>query len=189
MSGIPVWPSRDPIGEFGGVNLYGFIRNDGVNLIDLLGWSDCKCTADVSINNEGLDEAVNITEISTLLLELSRDMKAVTGIPANVKGHLDMLNGGLVDFLMGKIDDKVKSPDDTDSLVDEHLEKLNEMLIIIEEARQEVEGGEFYLSITATKCCSSDCDGDRRTISFEARQRKGVNSRSDNRGKWALAST
>jgi RHS repeat-associated protein len=31
------WPSRDPIGEDGGVNLYGFVVNDGVNLVDILG--------------------------------------------------------------------------------------------------------------------------------------------------------
>jgi RHS repeat-associated protein len=31
------WPSRDPIGEDGGVNLYGFVGNDGVNLWDILG--------------------------------------------------------------------------------------------------------------------------------------------------------
>jgi RHS repeat-associated protein len=31
------WPSRDPIGERGGVNLYGFVGNDGVNRWDLLG--------------------------------------------------------------------------------------------------------------------------------------------------------
>ncbi len=31
------WPSRDPIGEEGGINLYGFINNDGVNRWDLLG--------------------------------------------------------------------------------------------------------------------------------------------------------
>jgi RHS repeat-associated protein len=31
------WPSRDPIGEEGGVNLYGFVRNDGVNGTDFLG--------------------------------------------------------------------------------------------------------------------------------------------------------
>ena len=38
VSGIPLWPSRDPIGERGGINLYGFIGNDGLNWIDLLGW-------------------------------------------------------------------------------------------------------------------------------------------------------
>jgi RHS repeat-associated protein len=36
-SGIPLWPSRDPIGERGGVNLYGFVGNDGVNWWDILG--------------------------------------------------------------------------------------------------------------------------------------------------------
>jgi len=31
------WPSRDPIGEQGGINLYGFVNNDGVNRLDKLG--------------------------------------------------------------------------------------------------------------------------------------------------------
>jgi RHS repeat-associated protein len=31
------WPSRDPIEERGGVNLYGFVGNDGVNKWDYLG--------------------------------------------------------------------------------------------------------------------------------------------------------
>jgi hypothetical protein len=34
------WPSRDPIEEMGGINLYGFVGNDGVNLIDVLGLFD-----------------------------------------------------------------------------------------------------------------------------------------------------
>jgi hypothetical protein len=36
-SGIPVWPSRDPIGEQGGINLYGFVNNDSPNKWDRLG--------------------------------------------------------------------------------------------------------------------------------------------------------
>lgn len=32
-----LWPSRDPIEEEGGINLYGFVRNDGVAMIDYLG--------------------------------------------------------------------------------------------------------------------------------------------------------
>ena len=39
VSGIPYWPSRDPIGEEeGGTNLYEFVRNDGVDRVDYLGW-------------------------------------------------------------------------------------------------------------------------------------------------------
>ena len=42
------WPSRDPIGERGGVNLYGFVGNNGVNFVDYLGLVedyaiDCDC--------------------------------------------------------------------------------------------------------------------------------------------------
>jgi hypothetical protein len=37
VSGIPLWPSRDPIGERGGLNLYGFVGNDGVDRVDSLG--------------------------------------------------------------------------------------------------------------------------------------------------------
>ena len=36
-SGIPYWPSRDPIEEEGGLNLYAFAGNDGVNFWDYLG--------------------------------------------------------------------------------------------------------------------------------------------------------
>ena len=31
------WPSRDPIEERGGMNLYGFVGNDGMNRMDILG--------------------------------------------------------------------------------------------------------------------------------------------------------
>jgi RHS repeat-associated protein len=31
------WPSRDPIGEGGGLNLYGFVGNMGVQFVDVLG--------------------------------------------------------------------------------------------------------------------------------------------------------
>jgi len=34
------WPSRDPIEEDGGVNLYGFVRNDGVGRVDVLGMAE-----------------------------------------------------------------------------------------------------------------------------------------------------
>jgi len=34
------WPSRDPIEELGGLNLYGMVGNDAVNSVDLLGLMD-----------------------------------------------------------------------------------------------------------------------------------------------------
>ena len=42
------WLSRDPIEEEGGINLYGFVENDGINLWDYLGLSDtCACEDDL----------------------------------------------------------------------------------------------------------------------------------------------
>ena len=40
-SGRPYWPSRDPIEENGGINLYGFVGNDGICGIDYLGTKEC----------------------------------------------------------------------------------------------------------------------------------------------------
>ena len=37
VSGIPYWPARDPIGERGGVNLYGFVENSPFSGVDYLG--------------------------------------------------------------------------------------------------------------------------------------------------------
>ena len=37
------WPSRDPIGEEGGINLYGFVNNNPVDSWDLLGLSSNCC--------------------------------------------------------------------------------------------------------------------------------------------------
>ena len=36
-SGRPKWLSRDPLSEYAGINLYGYVTNDPVNLIDSLG--------------------------------------------------------------------------------------------------------------------------------------------------------
>ena len=38
------WPSRDPIEEVGGMNLYGFVGNDSINYIDLFGLADIQVT-------------------------------------------------------------------------------------------------------------------------------------------------
>ena len=40
------WPSRDPIEEDGGMNLYGFVGNDSLNSVDLLGLYDLDCSPD-----------------------------------------------------------------------------------------------------------------------------------------------
>ena len=44
------WLNRDPIAEEGGLNLYGFVGNDGINELDILGLSKCVCGPDVSVS-------------------------------------------------------------------------------------------------------------------------------------------
>ena len=36
-SGRPKWLSRDPLGEYAGINIYGYVLNDPVNGVDLFG--------------------------------------------------------------------------------------------------------------------------------------------------------
>jgi RHS repeat-associated protein len=49
------WLSRDPIGEDGGLNLYGFVCNSPINLFDLLGLYD-NCCCDKSHIDAGKNE-------------------------------------------------------------------------------------------------------------------------------------
>ena len=44
------WPSRDPIGEGGGPNLYGFVRNDGIDHVDRLGQSTLGHSGTLSVD-------------------------------------------------------------------------------------------------------------------------------------------
>jgi hypothetical protein len=56
------WPSRDPIEEDGGINLYGFVGNDGVNWVDILGLegnSETECCDDKTIA-EGKKELTEV---------------------------------------------------------------------------------------------------------------------------------
>ncbi len=51
------WPSRDPIAEEGGLNLYGFVGNDGLRRFDVLGLEECE---DGKVKDpECLDNAFN----------------------------------------------------------------------------------------------------------------------------------
>jgi RHS repeat-associated protein len=49
------WPSRDPIEEEGGINLYGFVGNDGIDRVDYLGLNeiiDQYENSDVSVDSD-----------------------------------------------------------------------------------------------------------------------------------------
>jgi len=65
------WPSRDPIEEAGGLNLYGMIGNDPVNFMDVLGLSrsrqECLQEAiDAYLDNAELLEGIGENRIESL---------------------------------------------------------------------------------------------------------------------------
>ena len=55
------WPSRDPIEEEGGNNLYGFVGNDGINTWDYLGFLDWSNPALIGQNTQFPNDPLNMT--------------------------------------------------------------------------------------------------------------------------------
>jgi RHS repeat-associated protein len=51
------WPSRDPMGESGGLNVYNFVKNNGINWIDLLGLKGKKADPDKCCDQETIDKS------------------------------------------------------------------------------------------------------------------------------------
>jgi hypothetical protein len=55
------WPSRDPIEERGGINLYGFVGNDGLSNYDYLGLLIATDDQDISYRNKIIEALEKIT--------------------------------------------------------------------------------------------------------------------------------
>jgi hypothetical protein len=76
------WPSRDPIEEEGGINLYGFAGNDGVNKLDYLGMISINHRARVPEFSELGEEChVPSSELVDLSIRGSFDRGTVTYNP------------------------------------------------------------------------------------------------------------
>ena len=73
VSGISFWASRDPIEEEGGINLYAYCGNDGVNTVDLLGLSKLVIaaffdkTTRATISNNGIRLGSDEAKLSSLM--------------------------------------------------------------------------------------------------------------------------
>jgi len=74
------WPSRDPIGERGGINLYGMVGNNPINQIDILG---LRCLSD--------EEKKLIEEMEKLL----KDGKVPNDLKDAFKKVIDDLKSGI----------------------------------------------------------------------------------------------
>jgi hypothetical protein len=72
-SGIPYWPARDPIEEDGGVNLYGFVGNDGNDRWDYLGLAD---TLDPW--KDGMHTGQRVKNVQDLI-DAMKELESLTG--------------------------------------------------------------------------------------------------------------
>jgi hypothetical protein len=73
------WPSRDPIKEKGGINLYGFVRNNAIDFADKFGLTTMlTCEADESCG-ESMSCLPEFYEGSDIELSQTREEK--------VRGH------------------------------------------------------------------------------------------------------
>ena len=81
--GIPQWPSRDPIEEEGGLNLYGFVGNDGIAHVDKFGMNaeeynlqlgpkDCMCASAANLVQAVTGKNVSENEIISALIKLNK---------------------------------------------------------------------------------------------------------------------
>ncbi len=86
-SGIPCWPSRDPIEEEGGANLYGFVANDGVDDLDYLGFVEVQGPP----TPQGIDIRSDGTHLPGIPGDFVKVIRKVDGETVG-EGHNGMIN-------------------------------------------------------------------------------------------------
>ena len=125
------WVSRDPIGEDGGVNLYGFIYNDGINAWDWLGSFSLKDLKKLITNSvTGTAESIynflqkhplsktDITIINYLIAPVKRSAASVVDTNTKTMGWLDLAMAWL--FELGPPQFKFKDGDNTTEEIKTH---------------------------------------------------------------------
>jgi RHS repeat-associated protein len=64
------WPSRDPIEESGGFNVYAFVENEGIRTIDFMGLCSSECIGSVKVkffDSQQMEHANDKTVIGVLI--------------------------------------------------------------------------------------------------------------------------
>jgi uncharacterized protein RhaS with RHS repeats len=127
------WPSRDPIGEDGGVNLYGFVGNDGVVRIDYLGYFR-KDSSSISQAADQLTDAVMKNWIKS----------------QGFKGHNDFTNFHQIkstgDFDFAR-EDREHPPNGTEPNTGFHFQTLSESKEQANKDIQTCEASQFELKM------------------------------------------
>ena len=84
------WPSRDPIAELGGVNLYGFVGNDPNNKSDKLGLEEILITVSSIIRPPDMQSGTKTIHMIKVddygEITMRRDFTGTTSLPGGI-GH------------------------------------------------------------------------------------------------------
>ena len=101
------WPSRDPIEEVGGLNLYGFVGNDGVDRWDLLGrLVQARMTYEFL---DPLDKAISVYQIDEnfkykICVKCSDNPNLVSASERDVAKAIEVVEGAIHGFAHDKKD-------------------------------------------------------------------------------------
>ena len=101
------WPSRDPIEERGGINLYGFVGNDGVNRWDLLGKQGSlvptNLFADIQLQEEGEECDQDEAEFKSITFEATVHDRVTYDYSntSTINVSYDIKNSGRVSWIVG----------------------------------------------------------------------------------------
>ena len=147
------WPSRDPMQEYGGLNLYAMVENDAVNLIDKLGRHpvalavlDCAKTVLTNIAIDKLDKFLGTQDIG--LNYISRDAVRrpnkhswrEVALPDYLEDKFatnttiaSELSGCLISYLNGKAAEKILGQFITTGNVSDYLEPGSKYADILED--------------------------------------------------------
>ncbi|WP_144686707.1 RHS repeat domain-containing protein [Desulfobotulus alkaliphilus] len=86
------WISRDPIEEEGGINLYGFVGNDGLNWVDLLGLTEIEFRAMINFTLGVESGGMMIPKISIVV---SGQAKCTENLRITADFSVDAYSGGM----------------------------------------------------------------------------------------------
>ncbi len=100
------WPSRDPIEEAGGLNLYGFIGNEGVNDVDVLGLVSIAFEGGGGVGLGGWGSATVDFEMGGTCSDGTKCWKATL----DISGNVGVILGGKVKVLGLGVDLSIVGP-------------------------------------------------------------------------------
>jgi RHS repeat-associated protein len=163
------WPSRDPIEERGGINLYGFVGNDGVNQWDLLGLF-------IEVNAQSV-QTLSYTTMLFILVSSRGDDTEITSVTPSFSGPNPKYRDN------GRIDTKTKKPifDKEDGITRELRIEANQITVTIKGKYKgcifeyEIQFGDQIAQWTKAKYCK-----DWPVLNFDSTVHSGDTKRFDN---------